>query len=90
MWRAPGWQRWGGRSRAAVLPNPGLMCPFTPSHHFSRAPASGEGTCDPVVGTFCRLILPQTDRAGPRSCSIEENKGVEMKNASTSNREISI
>lgn len=93
VWRAPGLQTWGGRAEAEVLPKQGLMSPFTPSHLFSRAPMSGEGTCGLVVETFCRqkeLILLQTDPASPRSCSVKEKKSVEMKNVSTSNREISI
>lgn len=54
---------------------------------------SGMGTFGPVVETFCRqeeLILPQTDPASPHSGAVKEKKGGEMKNVSTSNREISI
>lgn len=75
------------------FPKLGHRSPFTPNHHFCGAPMNGESTQSWVVETFCRweeLILPQTDPANPHFCSVKEKKGIEMKNKSTSNREISI
>lgn len=86
-------RRGAGGQRLSCFPSRPSPAPSPHSHHFFRAPTSGEGTCGPVVETFCRgveLILPQTDPASPRSRGVKEMKGVEKKNVSTSNREISI
>lgn len=75
----------------------GAQHPFIPSHHFSRASTNNKCIYILVVGNFSRqgpkqelILLLQTDPPSPHSQSVEEMKGVEMKNISTSNRGISI